>query len=180
MDKKTVEPAGEPQTTHGARRGWVDIAAWVGVCAGLVGAAWVLAVWIGSVAGGVPDALRRLDSLEIRIDRPTEREVETRTIDVVEADENGVQPPSWIIRPAGEYPETAQRAGIPAGAVQVKCQVSVNGVPFDCIILDEDPVGMGFGDAALEAMRQARLTPRREHGVATVADISFTMRFLLE
>lgn len=191
MDKKTVEPAGDPQATHGARRGWIDIAAWVGVCAALTGVAWVLAAWIGAVAGGVPDALRRLDSLEIRVDLPAERDapppppeapppVAEQAAAPASPPPPGVVPPHWVRQPRAEYPQEAQRRGVTAGSVSIRCQVAADGRLRDCAADEESPAGVGFAEAAILSLRDARVAVHDADGQARGPEISFTMRFLLE
>ncbi len=161
------------QTSARDGRGWVDAGVWIAVGVALVALAWGVGAGISRFAQSMEDGFSDLVSHRTVIySQPAPPSAPV--------DENGVQPPAWIDRPVGDYPRIALRAGVHAGAAKVKCRVSVDGVPFDCVIEDEDPMGMGFGDAALKAMGDARLTPRREQGAATEANIAFTMRFRVE
>lgn len=190
MDNKTVEPAGDPLATPGARRGWVDIAVWVGVCVALVGVAWALAAWIGAVAGGVPDALRRLNSLEIRVDLPAERDAPPPSETPAPVDEQaaapasppppGAVPPHWVRQPRAEYPQEALRRGVTAGSVSIRCQVAADGRLRDCAADEESPAGVGFAEAAILSLRDARVAVHDADGQARGPEISFTMRFRLE
>ncbi|RZJ16925.1 MAG: energy transducer TonB, partial [Brevundimonas sp.] len=88
--------------------------------------------------------------------------------------------PSWARQPRGEFPSRAQSRNIETGSATVNCGVNPNGSTTDCNIVSEDPAGAGFGQAALTAMRSARLQPRQVDGVAQGSRVQFTMRFRLE
>lgn len=86
-----------------------------------------------------------------------------------------VVPPRWERMPNPRYPMTDGRRV--DGSVELRCLVSDRGVPKDCVILNETPAGVGFGDAALEAAGRARLKPRMSGGVPTAGTIQFSIRF---
>lgn len=191
MDEKTGPPADDPLATHGVSRGWVDITVWAGVCAALVGVAWALAVWIGAVAGGVPDALRRLDSLEMRVERPLEPDAPlpepTPSADAAAAAAAPAPPPSpvvdsprWARPPMAEYPQEAQRRGVTAGSVSIRCQVAEQGRVRNCAAEEETPVGVGFAEAAILALRDAQVAIPHAEGEAREREVRFTMRFRLQ
>lgn len=74
----------------------------------------------------------------------------------------------WIARPdarelARYYPERAQELGI-GGKATIECTVSAASV-LSCIVTDEEPVGYGFGDAALRASRSFSVAPATVDGV---------------
>lgn len=71
---------------------------------------------------------------------------------------------SWIRSPMVEYPERALSRGIDVGRTILQCRIAEGGVPSNCSIVFEDPAGAGFGQAALIAMRDARLSPTMEPG----------------
>ncbi len=87
--------------------------------------------------------------------------------------------PAWLVRPSGEYPEAALAVGIEGGAVQLECDVLATGQMRACKILSERPSGYGFGEAALDGARPARLSPRSVDGVATDGTVRFETRFAL-
>ncbi|RZJ95612.1 MAG: energy transducer TonB [Brevundimonas sp.] len=60
-------------------------------------------------------------------------------------------------------------------AVTLSCAVSEEGVPSDCQILAEDAPGRGFGESALESMREARFRPNQPGDVNERA--VFTVRY---
>jgi len=51
------------------------------------------------------------------------------------------------------------------GTVVLECEVRTNGSVVDCVIVSEAPAGRGFGEAALQGARQARLSPRSRAGM---------------
>ena len=87
-------------------------------------------------------------------------------------------PASWLEMPRPEFPHAAQRAGVEAGRVVLTCHVLADGRISECSV-EEDPAGVGFGPAALAAMKAARLKPSRAGGVAVDGEIRFTTRFRL-
>jgi len=76
----------------------------------------------------------------------------------------------WSSRPSGDdmaryYPERAQRLE-QGGRVVLKCGVKANGRVAGCAVTSEDPMGFGFGDAALKLSRLFKMKPRTEDGQA--------------
>ena len=81
-----------------------------------------------------------------------------------------VSTPTWLAKPSGEdlarlYPELAARHEISGRAV-IACKVTRAGTLSDCVIVTEDPPGMGFGDAALGSAPLFRMAPVTSDGVA--------------
>jgi protein TonB len=87
--------------------------------------------------------------------------------------------PSWARQPTVEYPERAISRGIERGRVGVDCLVNPNGSMTDCRITSEDPAGSGFGQAALQGARRARVSPREVDGAAVGARVRFNMTFVM-
>lgn len=61
--------------------------------------------------------------------------------------------PDWALRPSGEdiakhYPEAARQAGI-EGRALIRCLITEKGRLDYCKVVSEDPLGAGFGGAAL-------------------------------
>ena len=86
----------------------------------------------------------------------------------------------WRIRPAPEFPEKAQRDGVEAGSATLLCAVTVEGRMNTCELVDEDPPGEGFGQAALISAGAARLYPATIDGVPQTGQTRLTVRFRLQ
>ena len=90
--------------------------------------------------------------------------------------------PTWVRAPNGEdfaryYPALAAQLGVGGRAV-VHCRVSLEGVLVDCAVVEEDPPGYGFGEAALKMMPKFRMRPLVVNGVAASSgEISIPIRF---
>ena len=98
------------------------------------------------------------------------------------ADPEGVVRPDWRTKPSGDaigrvYPDAAMRAN-EAGRVTMSCTVAIDGALKDCEVVSEDPVGFGFGKAALSLVPEMTMHPMtvdgrpRESGVRV--PVSFT------
>lgn len=86
--------------------------------------------------------------------------------------------PSWARQVIPEYPERAAARGIDAIAtVRLSCALMPSGSLTDCRVVGEDPVGMGFGSAALSAARRSRVTPATVDGAAVGARVEWNVRF---
>jgi hypothetical protein len=83
----------------------------------------------------------------------------------------------WGQRPMPEYPSRAEAQDIGRGVASLDCRVLETGRLTDCQIESEFPPGMGFGPAAVEGTRTARLT--REGQAAAGGRARFTIRFRL-
>ena len=66
---------------------------------------------------------------------------------------------TWVRRPMPEFPERAVQARVRAGEVRVRCILTPAGRFTDCEVTSESPSRVGFGPAALSAMRGARFQP---------------------
>jgi TonB family protein len=85
--------------------------------------------------------------------------------------------PSWTQAPMPSYPAAALEQGSFGGQVDLSCTVEANGGVSGCTILAEDPVGAGYGSAALQAAAAARLSPRSVEGAAVGGTVRFSIRF---
>jgi TonB family protein len=85
--------------------------------------------------------------------------------------------PSWRVRPRGEYP---RRARSDRGSVTLECRVTATGQLEACTVVEETPIGEGFGEAALKGAEKASLYPRTVNGVAHEGRIRFSIRFSLQ
>ncbi len=76
--------------------------------------------------------------------------------------------PDWDKVPSSEeiarvYPPEARREGL-SGAVDIGCEVTVEGRAINCVIFSEYPSGQGFGDAVLALAPSFRLNPKTANG----------------
>lgn len=55
------------------------------------------------------------------------------------------------------FPERAWDRGV-SGVGVVRCAIQEDGYLTDCIVIDEDPVGYGFGEASIQAVQHIRLS----------------------
>lgn len=77
--------------------------------------------------------------------------------------------PNWIRMLTAEgmaaaYPQAARQAGIKTGLGVVNCVVDVKGALRDCEVRREDPAGLDFGAAAMEAIKPMAINPWSKEG----------------
>ena len=89
--------------------------------------------------------------------------------------------PHWLIMPQSDdlqriYPTAALKAGV-AGLVHMACTADDQGYLKDCVVRDETPAGLGFGNAALEATGYMRMYPATNFGVPARAFVIVPLRF---
>ncbi|NBW12428.1 MAG: TonB family protein [Caulobacteraceae bacterium] len=85
----------------------------------------------------------------------------------------------WATPPLGVYPARAIRAHVDSGSANVTCQVEADGRLSDCVVETERPAGVGFGQAAIDSARRARLAPPSGDAppIAVGAMITFRSNF---
>jgi protein TonB len=86
----------------------------------------------------------------------------------------------WMRRPTGEdiaryYPKAAADAHL-EGSATIHCTVLPRGSLTDCATTSEDPVGQGFGDAAV---RLSKLFKIRPNVPVSGGEIEFPILFTL-
>jgi len=90
-------------------------------------------------------------------------------------------PPDWLVRPTPSqlqavWPAAAYQRGV-GGSATLQCKVSVQGALRDCVVMSEDPPGLGFGVAALALTPQLLMKPATRDGApvegAVVIPVSF-------
>jgi TonB family protein len=70
------------------------------------------------------------------------------------------------------YPREAYKQGI-EGQATVECTITKTFRPGDCIVLSETPPGMGFGKAALIAVKRGRFDPTKPETIGTKYKATF-------
>jgi TonB family protein len=129
--------------------------------------------------GGSPKAtevaLKVADQLTLPA-LPTRRQQGRLVLPLVFTDASGafappefVTQPRWRERPTPTeifraYPEQARATG-QAGTGVIDCRVEARGKLADCKIHEEDPVGLGFGEAALTLMPKFKLDEVDSYGL---------------
>jgi protein TonB len=76
------------------------------------------------------------------------------------------------------YPVIALRSGI-EGTVFLELFVDKSGVVQNIVILKEDPVDRGFGEAAVKAFQGFRCTPAQANGVPVAVRYRYPLRFVV-
>jgi TonB family protein len=91
--------------------------------------------------------------------------------------------PAWSRTPTGEdmahaYPADPAKQNL-AGSAVVECTVAAGGDLTACAVASENPVGMGFGQAALSLAPKFQLPTKAPSGATTVGrTVQFPVRWL--
>lgn len=169
---------GTPPREHrpGAGDRLLNAAVWCAVIAAILAIAFGVARYLSTVR------------LEFREIAPIEKVDEMRPVapprepaaPTIGPDGEVVRMPTWVRQPITDYPEQAFRRGVNSGSVKLRCSVLPSGRIVGCDVVEEQPAGVGFAEAALKGVRHARVTPRTVDGVATNGTIQFTVRFRMD
>lgn len=89
--------------------------------------------------------------------------------------------PIRIVRPTREeimreYPPDALAQGV-SGRATVQCEIVSSGVLDHCSVLDENPTGYGFGDAAIRVAFEHYARPDAEGRFAVGRRVSVPVQF---
>ena len=76
------------------------------------------------------------------------------------------------------YPDRATRLEAD-GTTRLDCAAKLDGSLKDCRLVSEDPVGMGFGDAALKTARHLKVIPKTIDGQAVESQVNVSLNFRL-
>lgn len=92
--------------------------------------------------------------------------------------------PDWLRRPSADhmaefYPSRARMRGL-AGRATVSCSVLADGTLAACQVISEDPVGEGFGEAAVKMAQVFRMRPMTKDGLPVEGGtVRIPLRFIL-
>ncbi len=90
-----------------------------------------------------------------------------------------IRNPTWVQLPMPTFPAEAIAQGVTEASVTLTCRAESDGRLSGCSATSEDPVGQGFGVAAIAAAQDARISPGMIAGAAPGASVTFNMRFRL-
>jgi len=124
-----------------------------------------------TATAGAPTQQQTMETSE------TSSTVDEKTVDFLEVD----QPPVMSGGPTAlyekvVYPFEAAAAGV-EGVTQIVFTVGSDGIPRDFEVNGEKPQGLGFAEAAIEALKQTRFQPGYLDGEAVAVRMSQTVRF---
>lgn len=88
-----------------------------------------------------------------------------------------IRNPSWVQHPVPQFPAAAFANNVDRARVVLTCTAQADGRLGDCAVVSEDPVGNGFGSAAVSAAQDARLSPRSVDEAAPNATVTFSVVF---
>lgn len=93
--------------------------------------------------------------------------------EMLDAQRRLIGKPQWAALPTGEaviagYPRQAAAAGVGTARVVLNCRVAEEGRLQDCLVAEEDPVGLGFGQAALGLGPMFQARPWTAEGLPTI------------
>ena len=89
------------------------------------------------------------------------------------------QQPRVLRKVDPKYPENARRAER-EGLVMAEFLVGVDGRATDIKVIEEEPKGFGFGDAAIDAVNRWRFTPAKKDGESVPMRVKVPVRFTLD
>lgn len=76
------------------------------------------------------------------------------------------------------YPQRA-RSELVGGFVRLGCEITTEGRTANCLVLDECPAQLGFGEASLQAVASFTFTPKLVDGRPAVSHIVIPLRWSL-
>jgi TonB family protein len=89
--------------------------------------------------------------------------------------------PDWRRKPTTQelwvlWPPDAARKNQKGGAI-INCLVDTEGAPRDCVVEQEDPPGLGFGDAALGLAPQFIFKPATRKGQPVISSVRIPIKW---
>lgn len=89
-------------------------------------------------------------------------------------------PPASVETPSPEAPKATLLEDPDGGRVVLNCAVRPDGTLTDCRIEEEQPAGVGFGEAALRVASQSRVSAETARAASSDSRVRFTTRFRLD
>jgi len=108
-----------------------------------------------------PDQIKEMEKISV--------DVPFRFRDPTEPDGRKITTPTWVRHPTPEamsaiYPQAALKAGVKSGLGVIGCAVDGQGQLTECEVKREDPAGLDFGAAAMEASKLLQINPWSKEG----------------
>lgn len=181
-DPRLELPGATTPPVEGRRWLWVKAGVWGAALALMIGAAWSVA-WVVSnvrVRLDLPPTAEAPPSATPPSDTAPPETPSAAPAPYMNDDGEAITNPVWLRAPQPEYPRAAQRAGEESGMARLACQTRADGGIQGCRIVEERPVGVGFGREAVAATMRARVKPRLVDGQPTESQVVFTIRYRLE
>ena len=75
-----------------------------------------------------------------------------------------------VAETAAVFPEEAAKRGV-SGQVDLECDVDLDGHLHGCVIVNESPLGLGFGAAALKLTAKVQMWPATRNGIPVPAKV---------
>lgn len=85
--------------------------------------------------------------------------------------------PTWQRPPQPRFPGMARLRRVVRGSAEVSCRIWPNGSLGSCRATSETPRGFGFGEEAVRAGDEARVTSQTVNRLAAGGSVTFTLRF---
>lgn len=90
-------------------------------------------------------------------------------------------PADWLRRPTPSqlmavFPTKALEKGLD-GEATISCKISPQGALFDCVVVSEEPAGVGFGQAAIALTPQFLMKPAMKDGKPVVSGVRIPISF---
>lgn len=111
------------------------------------------------------DAVADEDLLEVREPTPPAGEQETF--------EPGDTTPRWVSQPAGKYPRSGY--AVSSARVSLTCTIQTDHRLGGCVITEETPAGYGFGQSAVAAAEEARVSTNSIPGETVSFSIGYRL-----
>lgn len=173
MEGRGPETSGDDRAGRG-----LDTLVWALTIAGMIAVAAGVAYYLSNSSFTIREVTYSDETVEYDL-IPVAREGERPPAEASGADGDAepTRPVSWVRQPAPNFPLRAAARGVERGDVVLRCTALATGEVDDCQVVEEAPPGVGFGEAALASMPEARVTPRTVDGVPVDGSIRFTVRF---
>ena len=176
MEGRGPETSGDDRAGRG-----LDTLVWALTIAGMIAVAAGVAYYLSNSSFKLREVTYRDETVDYEL-IPVARESERPPAEAssVDGEAEPTRPVRGVRQPTPNFPWRAAARGVERGDVVLRCMATATGEVDACTVVEETPPGVGFGQAALASMPDARVTPREVDGVPVPSSIRFTIRFRME